>query len=110
MSWCRWGSPCASSMPQYECDTKCEKCPGSDLYIYDCGDGDEVKMCCCSCLFHPKGEDFFADENGMINHIEEHVSAGHHVRPSLRRNADRTMTPPWREIVEAAQAIEEKPA
>ena len=110
MSWCRWGSPCSFSMPQYECDTHCADCPGSDLYIYE---ADENQIVCCACRLHPEEEDFISDEKGMLNHIEEHVVTGHHVRPSLRRNAERVLAEPWKSLVEeirSAGSAQDEPA
>jgi len=74
MSWVRWGSPCWASIPKYECNERCENCPGSSVYVYE---DTEDKIVCC-------GDDFKCDtEAEMVAHLKEHKAKGDHVRPSL---------------------------
>jgi hypothetical protein len=86
MSWCRWGSPCDFTFPigVYKADVECAAngCPGSDLYIYeDCDD----RFICCGCRFNPDDEFVAKSVDEMLDHIEAHHLAGHHVRQSLLR-------------------------
>lgn len=84
MSWTRWGSLCTQTVVPMDEDLACppETCPGSDLYIYESTDG----FICCACPFGDGERDFVAATvDAMQNHIEDHVAAGHHVRPSIRR-------------------------
>ncbi len=82
MSWVRFGSVCGNAFPPNELNDVCpdDKCPGSDLYIFERGEN-EVE--CCGCAF---GEYFFGNEEQMLDHIDRHVAAGHHVRRSLLRD------------------------
>ena len=87
MSWCRFGSRCWATIPVLVANVSCkEDCPGSDLYVFEHVSGSFV---CDMCLLDSKGRRFeAATEEAMLDHIEQHVAAGHHVRPSLRRGAD----------------------
>lgn len=88
MSWCRWGSKCTWTTPPLSDDTGCPEglCPGSDLYIYEADHG----LVCCGCRLSEDGDDYVCDTaDGMRDHIELHVAAGHHVRASLRHGAKR---------------------
>lgn len=105
MSWCRFGSPCTGTMPTFKDDVECTpggKCPGSDLYIFDSTSGG---IECCFCRLFPK-DDFVAQtQEEMIEHIEAHVAAGHHVRPSLRRGAKRELTDDWAKLMKETEHL-----
>lgn len=85
MSWCRWGSPCWSTMFVHACDAACNPCPGSSLYIYESSSDPEGSVRCCDCPLLKHSQHFIAvNEDEMLLHIEDHAAAGHHVRASLR--------------------------
>lgn len=85
MSWVRWGSRCHQGYPFRE-DTACDPaaCPGSDVYVYDSGDG----VVCCECSLREavdgwSGDHVALNEAAMVEHLKEHIAAGHHVPRSL---------------------------
>lgn len=92
MSWCRWGSHCAStfsSLGAANCPTPDVDCPGSSLYIYEGAiDG---KITCCSCPIMPLPHDEWgafqdfatSSYKEMLAHVEAHVAKGAHVRLSI---------------------------
>lgn len=97
MSWCRYGSKCQNTIVLFECDLVCPRvtCPGSDLYIYESDDAFVCQWCPLATGTEVEIIDFrCATEDEMFGHIEEHVKAGHHVRPSIRRDADLTEVRP----------------
>lgn len=114
MSWCRWGSPCDFTLPPglYKVDVACAEngCPGSSLYIYE---GFDNAIHCCACRLQTDDSDFVAKtEDEMLDHIEAHVAAGHHVRQSLRRGASREYVEAYawlREVQEANAREAQKP-
>lgn len=87
MSWVRFASKCTWTIPPNPRNDVCPDwmCPGSSVYIYESVYPDGIVCCSCSLM---KYEDFVAQtRDEMLDHIEEHVRAGHHVRPSLRRES-----------------------
>ncbi len=87
MSWVRFNSVCQNGLPPNPLNEVCpdDKCPGSDVYIFDIGpvegiEGDMVE--CCGCAFGH----FMGTEEQMLDHIDKHLEAGHHIRPSLMRD------------------------
>jgi hypothetical protein len=85
VSWTRWGSLCTATVVPMDEDLACppETCPGSSLYIFESADGGIV---CMDCPLIGVDHDFVAPStDAMWDHLEDHVAAGHHVRPSIRR-------------------------
>lgn len=96
MSWCRFGSHCRNTIPEFEVNAECKDCPGSSLYIYE-----GAKLTCCMCASDL--EDFECDTAAeMFAHILAHDAAGHHVRRSLLHFAQTgkhpELTAEWKEI------------
>lgn len=99
MSWVRWGSKCQNTVVRMTADLACpwEACPGSSLYIYE--SVLDVFVCCGCSLNARRDSDGDHDDftcktrDEMLDHIELHVAAGHHVRPSLRRGASQEEAP-----------------
>lgn len=81
MSWIRWGSPCqaAGCIIVGPCHPGIEKCPGSDVYVWEASDN----LICCGCEFSAEGRSKDEAREFMREHLREHVKAGDHVPLAL---------------------------